>query len=61
MWGLLAKLWDNQEVVTRQNGYHGPQLRATHGTTQGGIGLPTLFKVAVNSVVRNWLSLTVED
>ena len=48
-------------MVTRQNRYHDHQLRATHGTNQGGIGLPTLFKVAIDSVVRNWLSLTVED
>ena len=32
---LLAELWENQEVVTRHNGYHGLQFRAACGTTQG--------------------------
>ena len=31
---VLAGFWAQQEVVTRHNGYHGPQFRATHGTTQ---------------------------
>ena len=30
--GILAELWDIPQVVTRQNGYHGPQFRATHRT-----------------------------
>ena len=25
---VLAELWDNQEIFTRQNGYHVPQFRA---------------------------------
>ena len=29
--------------------------------TQGGLAYPTLFNVAVDSVVRHWLSITVED
>ena len=61
MRGILAEFWENQEVVTRQNGYHGHNFRATHSTTQGGIELPTLFKLAVDSVVCHWLFLTVED
>ena len=60
MQGILEDLWENQEVVTRQNRYHGHQFRVTRGTTQGGIVSPTLFTVAVNSVVRNWILLTVE-
>ena len=31
--------------------YHGPQFRANRGTTQGWLALPTLFNVAVDSVV----------
>ena len=37
MWGILAEFWARQEVVTRKNGDHGPQFRATYGTTQGGL------------------------
>ena len=43
------------------NGYHGPKFRATRSTTQGRIVSPALFNVVVDSVVRHWLSLTVED
>ena len=61
MWGLLTKFWENQELVTRQNGYHSTNFRATCGTTQVGVASPKLFKVAVNIVVCHWISLTVED
>lgn len=60
MWGVLDELWENKEVVTRHNRYHGPQLRETSGTTQGGLALPTLLNVAFDNVVYHWLSLTVE-
>ena len=59
MQGLLGLFWENREVVTRQNGYHGPQFRVTRGTTQGGVAFPTLFNVEVNSVVFHWIFLTV--
>ena len=36
---LMAEFWSHHEVVTHQNGFHGPQLRVTRGTTQGGDGL----------------------
>ena len=61
MRGLLEEFWENQEVVTRQNVYHGSQFRVTHGTTQGGVTLPILFNMAVNSVILHWLLLMVED
>ena len=48
-------------MVTWKNEYYGPQFRATCGTTQGGLTFTTLFNVAVDNVVRNWLSITVED
>ena len=59
--GLLVEFWLRQEVPTCQNGFHGPQLRATRRTTQGGIVLTTLFNVAVYSVVYDCMPLTVED
>ena len=34
--------------------------KATWGTTQGGLILPTLFNFIVVNVVRNWRELTVE-
>ena len=55
MRGLLEEFWKNHKVVTRQNGYHSTKFRAAHITTQGGGGLasPTIFNVAVDSVVRH--------
>ena len=60
MYMLLVVLWDKQEVVTRQKGYHVPHFRATRGTNQFGLVSPTLFNFIVNNVVRNWLAPVVE-
>ena len=57
---LLAVFWDQQEVFTHQNGYHGPHFKSTRGTTQDGIISPTLFNLIVDNMVQNWLALTVE-
>ena len=61
IWGLLAELWENQEMVTRQNGYHDPKFRVTRGTTHGELLSPILFNVVVDSVVVHWLYLAMED
>ena len=58
---ILAEFWARKEVVTRKNGYRGPQFRVTCRTTQGGLTSPTLFNVAVDRMVRHWLSTKVED
>ena len=50
-----------QELVTCQNGFHVPQFQVTRGTTHGILASPTIFNVAVEIVVSNWLSLTFED
>ena len=59
--GLLEKFWSRQEVVARQNEFHGPQLLSYMGTTQGVLTSPKLSNVSLDSMVRRWLSLTVED
>ena len=53
--------WNQQEVATRQNGYHGLHFKATRGDMQGGLISPALFNLIVDNVVWNWLALTVED
>ena len=58
---ILAGFWENQEVVTRQNGYRGPKFRSTRGTKQEELTSPELFNVAVESVVFHCLSPKVED
>ena len=42
-------------MVTQQIGHNFPQLQETHGTTKGGLASPTMFNVAVDSVVWHWL------
>ena len=37
MRGVLEEFWENQKVITRQNGYSGTQFRATCVTTQEGL------------------------
>ena len=59
MWGILTDFWSRQEVFTQKNGYHVPQFRSTCSTTQGLLTSLTLFNMAVDSVVRHWLYMTV--
>ena len=59
--GIIEELWACQEVVTWKNGYHGPHFRATSVTIQGGLTSPSLFNILVDNVVRNCLSMKVED
>ena len=61
MRGILESFWSPHEVVTLQNGYHGPQFRVTRGTTQGGLISPTIFNLAFDSVVQPCLYMTLED
>ena len=59
MCGLLETFWDCQQMVPRQNGFHGLAFPATRGTMQWGIVSPTLFNMVVESVIRTWLSMTL--
>ena len=58
---LIRNYWSQQQIVTRQSGFHGPIFTATRGGTQGGLFTPTLFNICVDNVIRYWLSLVVED
>ena len=58
---LLVVFWNQQEVVTHQNHYHCPHFKLTMGTNQGGLVLPTLSNLILDSVVRICLALMVED
>ena len=61
MRGILEDLCALKEVVTRQHGYHSPQFRVACVTIQGGMTYPTIFNVAVENMVWNWLYMIVED
>ena len=58
---LLETFWEQQEVVTRQNGYCGPHFRATRRKTQCGLISLTLFNFIINNVASKWLVKIVED
>ena len=58
---LLATYWGRQEVVTRRNGYRGPNCMVTWGTTQEELILLNLFNLVVDNLVCTWLSMKVED
>ena len=57
---LLDTFWSHQQLVPRQNVYHGPAYPVIQGTTQGGLVSPTIFNVVVDNAVRIWLSVIVE-
>ena len=57
---LLKTFWEFQQVVSRQNGFHGPAFPVTRGTTQGGLMSLTLFNVVVDNIIITWLAMTVE-
>ena len=57
----METFWDCQQVVSRQNSFHGTVFPATRGTTKGGLVPLTLFNVVVDNVIRTWLTMTVED
>ena len=61
MCGLLETFWNCQQVVPRQNSFHGPALLATRGKIQGRLVSPILFNIVVYNVIRTWLFMTVED
>ena len=48
-------------MVTRQIGYHGPHFLETRYTNQRGLSSPTIFNVTIESVVKHWIYLAVED
>ena len=58
---LLARFWEQMQVVARQSGYHGKALWTSCGVTQGDIISPTIFNIVVDAVVRHWLSQVVGE
>ena len=55
---LLVTFWFHQEVITRQNGYHGPKFKATRGTTQVEVIPLTLFNVLVDNLIWMCMAFT---
>ena len=47
-------------MVARAGGYCGAAFKGNQGVKQGDLLSPTIFNVAVDAVVRHWMSVIVE-
>ena len=56
---LLRNFWKQQQVVARQQGFHGPAFPSDRGDIQGAPGACTRFNILGDNVVRNWLQATI--
>jgi hypothetical protein len=45
---IICNFWSEHTVVVRQGGYHGEDLKAEQGVTQGDIPSPTMFNIIVD-------------
>ena len=59
--GLIERFWDEQQIVARQAGYHGPAFTASRGYVQGGLLSPEEFNILIDSVLRYWFTLVISD
>ena len=58
---ILETFWDFQQVVLRQNSFHGTSFPITRGKMQGGTVSPTMFNMVVDNVIKTWLFMIVEE
>ena len=56
---LLRNFWKQQQVVARQQGFHGPAFPSDRGDIQGAPGACTRCNILMDNVVRNWLQATI--
>ncbi len=54
---LLRNYGFGQKIVPRKAGFCGPVIEASCGVVQGGLLSPMLFNIAIDAVVRHWLTL----
>ena len=46
-------------IVASERGYYGKEFKGARGVTQGYPLSPTIFKVVVDAVVRQWVTVMV--
>ena len=58
---LLETFWDCQQVVPRQNLFHGPAFPSTRGKMQVVLVSLKIFNVVVDIVIRIWSAIILEE
>ena len=58
---MLREYWEQTTMVTRAGSYYGKGFKGERGVTQGDPLSPTIFNVVVDTVVRHWLTIAVQE
>jgi len=58
---LLALQWDKMQVIPKQADFFGTPFCQDSGQITGSILGPLIFNVVVDSVVRHWMTVMVDD
>jgi Reverse transcriptase (RNA-dependent DNA polymerase) len=61
MLGLIAVIWDQIIVLPKQADYYGYPFTPGAGQITGSILGPLIFNIIVDSIVRYWLTIMVDD
>jgi len=59
--GLIAHMWDKMQVIPKQADFFGIPFSKESGQITGSILGPLIFNIVVNSVVRCWMTIMVDD
>ena len=57
---LLREYWNKSTMVASAGVYYRTGFKGERGVTQGDPLSPTIFNVAVDAVVRHWVTLAVK-
>ena len=58
---ILQTYWRRLTMVARAVGYYGAAFKGGRGVTQGNPLSPTIFNVAMDAVVRYWVTRVIAD
>ena len=58
---ILQTYWGRLHMVVKSGGYRGHPFNVFHGVIQGNPLFPTIFNVAVDTVMRHWVVEVAEE
>jgi len=61
MLALIVPQWDKMQVIPKQADFFGMPFCQDSGQITGSVLGPLIFDVVVDSVVRHWMTIVVED